>query len=152
MVAWQPQARRAWGKALEHAQPHTAQVYLLGLYGALSHMAEILPLVSLLVGLVTLPSLPGSILISVSEPVTCAPTAHACPATCVDSQNETEHGLNDRQKPVVMRLFYYWHAGACHVTCVRCGKGHVEVQLVRCVMRGVLCKYTTGCIRSCLTA
>ena len=52
--------------------PWRAQVYRLGLLGAMSHMAEILPLVSLLMGLVTLPSIPGSILIAVSEPLTCA--------------------------------------------------------------------------------
>ena len=50
-----------------------AQVYKWGFFGALTHMAEILPLVALLVGLVTLPSIPGSILIAVSEPLTCAP-------------------------------------------------------------------------------
>lgn len=50
-----------------------AQVYRWGFLGALTHMAEILPLVALLVGLVTLPSIPGSILIAVSEPLTCAP-------------------------------------------------------------------------------
>lgn len=45
----------------------------MGLIGAALHMAEILPLVSLLVGLITLPSIPGSILIAVSEPVTWGP-------------------------------------------------------------------------------
>ncbi len=57
-----------------------AQVYRMGLLGAALHMAEILPLVSLLVGLITLPSIPGSILIAVSEPVTCGPAARPAPA------------------------------------------------------------------------
>ncbi|KAK9822187.1 hypothetical protein WJX81_008406 [Elliptochloris bilobata] len=45
-------------------------VYKWGFLGAITHMAEILPLVSLLVGLITLPSILGSILIAVSEPLT----------------------------------------------------------------------------------
>lgn len=48
-------------------------MYQWGFMGAVAHMVEILPLVALLVGLVKLPSIPGSILIAVSEPLTCAP-------------------------------------------------------------------------------
>lgn len=54
----------------DSTDPKVLAVYRWGFYGAIAHMLEILPLVSLLVGLVTLPSIAGSILIAVSEPLT----------------------------------------------------------------------------------
>ena len=48
-------------------------MYRWGFIGAILHMLEILPLVTLLLGLFTLPAIPICALIAITQPLTCAP-------------------------------------------------------------------------------
>ena len=50
-------------------------MYQWGFIGAILHMAEILPLVALLLGLFTLPAIPICAGIAITQPLTCGPYA-----------------------------------------------------------------------------
>ena len=51
-----------------------AQVYRWGFIGSILHMSEILPLVTLLLGLFTLPAIGICALIAITQPLTCGPS------------------------------------------------------------------------------
>jgi quinol monooxygenase YgiN len=59
-----------WGRLYFTVDPVKKKYILFGFIASIGHMLEILPLVSLLIGLVPVPSTPGCLLISFTTPIT----------------------------------------------------------------------------------